>query len=583
MKIKIYFLLLFIFNYSFLIKNVSAQDFKTPYEISQKTETTTYQECIAYYKKLAEFSPKVKLIECGKTDIGLPLHTVIVSKDQIFEPKEIRELGKNVLLINNAIHPGEPEGVDASMMLVRDLIINKRQTRILENTVLVIIPMYNLGGALNRNNTSRVNQNGPKSYGFRGNARNLDLNRDFIKQDSKNAKSFAEIFQVWKPEIFVDNHTSNGADYQYVITLISSQKDKLHPAIAKTMTEKINPGLYEKMQAKGFKMTPYVNNIKAVPDSGIVAFLETPRYSTGYSALFNTIGYTVETHMFKPFPQRVSATYEFMMALLEQTAKHHQSIKKSKYDADTEVLKLKKMPLNWKGDFTKADTITFDGYTAGYKRSEITGQQRLFYDKSKPFSKKIPFYNDFIGVDSVEIPSAYVVPQAWEAVVNRLKTNGINLEKIKNDTILELEVYYIRDYKSRPQPYEGHLLHYDTKVEKEKQLIQLRKGDFIAKTNQTNKRFLVEVLEPQAGDSYFNWNFFDAILQQKEYFSPYYFEDLALEIIKENPEIKRDLEKAKAKDENLRENSWLQLYFIYKRSKHYEKTHLRYPIFRMMN
>ena len=74
-----------------------------------------------------------------------------------------------------------------------------------------------LAEALNRNSTTRTNQNGPESYGFRGNARNYDLNRDFIKSDTKNAKTFAQIFHLVQPDVFIDNHVSNGADYQYIL------------------------------------------------------------------------------------------------------------------------------------------------------------------------------------------------------------------------------------------------------------------------------------------------------------------------------------------------------------------------------
>ncbi len=158
---------------------------------------------------------------------------------------------------------------------------------------------------MNRSWPSRANQNGPKSYGFRGNARNYDLDRDFIKADSKNMKSFAEIFHRWNPDVMVDNHASDGADYQYVMTLIETQQDVFNPVMRRFYESKMRPALYSGMKNDGFPMTPYVESFKTSPDSGIVSFMDYPRYSSGYAALFNTISFITETHMLKPYRQRV--------------------------------------------------------------------------------------------------------------------------------------------------------------------------------------------------------------------------------------------------------------------------------------
>ncbi|MEM8907490.1 MAG: M14 family zinc carboxypeptidase, partial [Bacteroidota bacterium] len=218
----------------------------TPFEQNNNT-TATYHEAIAFYQNLAASYSQLELKTYGATDSGHPLHLAILSKDEDFDPESIRRKGKNVLLINNAIHPGEPCGVDATMLFLRDLLTQKERQTLLEKTVIIAIPVYNIGGALNRNSTTRANQNGPASYGFRGNARNLDLNRDFIKCDSRNAQTFNQLFNEWNPTIFVDNHTSNGADYQYTMTLIATQHSKLSPPLATYLQESLLPRLYREM------------------------------------------------------------------------------------------------------------------------------------------------------------------------------------------------------------------------------------------------------------------------------------------------------------------------------------------------
>src|ERR1035437_482863 len=212
MKKQLSLLFGFILSYCFL----NAQPLiLTPFEISKGKNTTTYDECITYYKNLSGQHDEIKVLGCGPTDIGKTLHLIVIDKDKDFNRVISYQKGKRVIMINNGIHPGEPDGVDASMMFVRDIVTKTELHKLLDNVVIIVIPIYNIDGALNRNSVSRVNQNGPENFGFRGNAQNLDLNRDFIKCDSKNARSFEEIFQKWKPDFLIDTHVSDGADYQY--------------------------------------------------------------------------------------------------------------------------------------------------------------------------------------------------------------------------------------------------------------------------------------------------------------------------------------------------------------------------------
>src|SRR5690606_10274193 len=258
-----------------------------------------------------------------------------------------------------------------------------------------VTPVYNVDGMLNRNSGTRANQLGPESYGFRGNARNLDLNRDYIKTESGNAKAFQEIFQEWQPDIFVETHTSNGADYQYVMTLIATQKDKLQPVLGNYMHQEMLPELYAEMQKAGFPMTPYVNSKDETPESGIVDFLESPRYSTGYAALFNTIGFMPETHMLKPFKQRVESTYKLLEIYIKMVNRDAEKIGKLRAQAWVETLKQTQFPLSWKLNEQKSEQISFLGFEAGYKKSEVSDADRLYYDRNQPFERKISYFNTY--------------------------------------------------------------------------------------------------------------------------------------------------------------------------------------------
>ncbi len=554
-----------------------SKDYITVFE-KNNDQTATYAETISFYKKIASNFKTIQVNEAGMTDSGFPLHEVVVSMSGHLNPEEARAAGKLVLFVNNAIHPGEPCGVDASMLLVRNILTKRLPS--FEDIVLVIIPFYNIGGGLNRGSYSRANQNGPEAYGFRGNAKNLDLNRDFIKCDSENAVSFAKLYTKWMPDVFIDNHTSNGADYQYTMTMICTQADKLGGEMQKYLNEKLEPILYQKMKGKNWEMTPYVY-ARTIPDEGISGFLDLPRYSSGYAALHQAYSFIPEAHMLKPYKDRVNSIYAFMEVMLETMKENKTAIQESRKKAAQEMQSKKLFDLNWKLVSDKSERFLFKGYEAKYKPSLISGKDRLYYDREAPFEKEIKVFKYYEPSISVEKPKAYLIPQAYKNLVELLINNGIEVKRLEQDEVFEVEKYRIVDYETVKKPYEGHYLHYDVAVEKFDVKQSYYKGDFLIKTDQPAVRFIIETLEPQAADSFFAWNYFDSVLQQKEYYSDYVFEDSAVEILDDNENIKKAFEDKKSSDEAFSKDGKAQLDFIYKLSLHYEPTVNVYPIARV--
>lgn len=560
-----------------------AQNLETIFERTQGAETPTYEQGMAYFRQLDQQFPQVQMRTMGLTDGGEPLHLLVISKDKNFDLAQQRKKGKAIFLIDNAIHPGEPDGVDACQMLLRNLLTGKDGLKLPDNVVLCVLPFYNVDGALNRNTTSRVNQNGPNSYGFRANGQNYDLNRDFVKADSRNAMAFVEIFHLVDPDVFVDTHVSNGADYQHVMTLIATQHSKLGGGLGPFLHTKMEPYLYEQMKAKGYPMTPYVTNFGPnVTKEGFSGFIDYPRYSTGFAAMFQTLGFMPETHMLKSYEQRVESTYALLKIYLEFTVTNAQEILRLR-KADREAVRTQQeFPLAWKKDESRSRPIEFLGYEHGYKPSEVSGQLRLYYDRSKPFQMSVPYYDYFVPTLSVKKPKAYLIPQAWWPVIERLKANHVAIKRLDKDTTLTVEAYRIESYQTSPRPYEGHYPHSDVKVSTHTQSIHFRKGDYYVECNQDKNRYLVETLEPTSPEGFFAWNFFDSILQQKEGFSDYVFEDLAAEFLKSHPEARQKLEEKRAQDPAFAKNGRAQLEFVHKLSPYYEPEHMRYPVFRVL-
>ncbi|MGV3658165.1 MAG: M14 family metallopeptidase [Chitinophagaceae bacterium] len=556
------------------------QSLKTRFEKTSGQETATYTETIAFFKQVDQKSDLVQMKEYGNTDAGYPLHLVLVSADKDFDIASLKRKNRRLIFINNGIHPGEPDGIDASMQLVRD-IAEKRKT-LPQNVVLAIIPVYNVGGMLNRSANYRVDQDGPAEFGFRGNAQNYDLNRDFIKVDTRNAKTFTQIFHLLDPDVFVDNHVSNGADYQHVMTLIASQHNRLGGEMGKFMNQTFEPALYSLMKQKGFDLVPYVNHFGETPEKGWSEFWDSPRYSSGYASLFNTFAFVPETHMLKPYPQRVQATYALMESFIDFTSKNSTQIGTLREQHKAAQMAQKDFPIAWKLDRSQSKQISYKGYASGRKQSEVSGLPRLYYDRAKPFEVQVPFYNFYRDTLSVQKPVAYIIPQGWWKVIERLNWNGVRLRQLPNDTTIEVESYRIEKYNSSPRPFEGHHVNSGVLVSVSNKKVSFRAGDYYIPMDQPAARFITEVLEPQAEDSYFAWNFFDPILGQKEGFSDYVFEETAAQFLKEAPEVKRKLEERRAADPEFAKSARAQLNFVFQNSPYYEPAHMQYPVYRLM-
>ena len=555
-------------------------DMPTPYEKGNQNQTTTWSDCIAFYEALAQRFPQVLRFEqIGTSDGGIPVHAGVVSADGVFDRARIKAEGRPVFFNNNGIHPGEPEGVDACMAIVRDLCCDPARLAALGKTVLLFVPLYNVDGALNRNNTSRVNQDGPEQFGFRGNSRHLDLNRDFVKCDTLNAQLFNQLLTSWDPDVMVDTHTSNGADYPYTMTLIHTQADKLGYGLGPFLRETMLPHIYREMEAKGWPTCPYVNPVKDTPDDGLAEFLEVPRFSTGFAALHHVIGFMPETHMLKPFKDR----YDSMRALLDVTmaftVTHGEQIRALRAAAKEQAANAREWTVAWTMDEHHPSTLRFKGYEARRSPSLLGDYQRLSYDRSKPWEKDIAYYNRFIPAATVRAPKGYIVPQAWREAIERLKWNGVEMAQFDEASTVEAQYYHIVSVTSRPNAYEGHMYHDEVQLEARTASFTVQPGDWFIPLRQANARYAVETLEPQGHDSFFRWGFFNSVLEKKEAYSDYVFEDLAMEMLDTEPELKAKFDAWKAANPALLKDQDAVLGFIFTNGKrHAEPEWRRYPV-----
>jgi hypothetical protein len=383
------------------------------------------------------------------------------------------------------------------------------------------------------------------------------------------------------PDVFVDNHVSNGADYQHVMTLLTTQHNKLGGVMGDYLEKEFEPALYSSMKNKGYDMIPYVNSFGDKPENGWPEYWDGPRYASGYAALWHTFSFVPETHMLKAYDKRVMATYELMKSFIEFTSSNSDKIKSLRDVTKNTARTQPEFPISWSLDRSKFKEVLYKGFESGRKPSEVSGLPRLYYDRNKPFEKKIPIFNYFPVKSVVQKPKAYIIPQGWWKVIELLKLNKVQMIQLKKDSLIEVEIYKIEDYKTLARQYEMHHLNTDVKTSSSMQKIIFKKGDWYIPLNQVANRFLIETLEPQAEDSYFAWNYFDAVLGQKEGYSAYAFEDIAADHLQSNPDLRLKLEEKRKTDTLFAKDGRAQLNFVYQNSPWYEPAHMRYPVYRV--
>jgi len=570
-----------------MITGLSAQQLTgQPVLRYDENKSLTWEEAIAFYSDLDKKYDEATLMEMGMTDAGRPLHLFIISSDGETDPAEIHRQGKTIVLINNGIHPGEPEGIDASARFAADLLANRDgMKKYLKKCSVAIIPVYNIGGALTRSRYWRINQNGPEEKGARRNTRYLDLNRDFVKQDSREAKAFAEIYSLLDPDVFLDTHTTNGSDHQYTVTLIATQPEQMHPEMEKFFREKMLGELYSRMKEEhNNEMVPYVQYTERGEIKAITGFEEQAYYSTGYSALFNSFGFMTETLVYKSYNERVTGTLQLITELVRFAALNNNEILQLRADANRHTLEAGDFVIDWEQDTTRWDLLNFRGYRYEKSVTPITGRETGFYNHEKPYTEQIRYYNYFKPAVTVKVPDAYIVPFAWEEVIRRLEINGVQMHQLKHDTSLTVETYYIDSYDPARRATQGHYFNSNVKMHTVTQEVAFFRGDYIVPVNQRSKKYIITMLEPQSESGFFAWNFFDSFLEGQDWYSVWGFESHLKELLDHDPALREAFEKAKREDQKVATDPVAQLQWLYQHTpaSELEKRTRLYPVARLM-
>jgi hypothetical protein len=561
----------------------------TPAETSHFHTTPSYKQTLAYLQRLQEAAPgKIKLESFGISPQGRPMMAVIASSDGTFTPDAARAAHKPIVLVQAGIHPGEIEGKDAGLMLLRDIAVTGKYPHLLDHLVLVYIPVFSVDGHENSSPYNRINQNGPDSMGSRGQSQYLNLNRDYIKADAPEMLAWLKLWQNWLPDFLVDVHTTDGADYQYDLTWYTEDPHKLDPAIdawqKKTIVDEAMPA-YEKL---GHLASIYLEfKDGRDPRKGIENFGSGPRFSTGYAALQNRPGLLLETHMLKSYEVRVHAIYDLLRVLLDDINRQPAALLAATQKADADTIARAedasaKVPLTFKPDPTSTP-FALKGYAFTQTHSDISNDTWIQYDPSKPQTYRIDNWNGLLPDISITPPAAYVVPAEWTAIIEKLDAHGIAYRRIGHPMKkVDAEAYQLDHPVWGNEPFEGHVMVRSFTLHAQPTEVTLPPGSVIVPMNQRGANVAIELLEPQAPDSLLRWGYLNAIFEAKEYGEPRVLEKLARDMMAKDPKLKAEFEQKLHDDPAFAADSRARLQFFFERSPWYSVQNVgHYPVLRM--
>jgi len=588
---------------SLLFPALYGQDWRTPAEIAEYRTTPDYAETLKYLDHIAAAAPgQVKIEDFGKTGEGRELKIVIASKDGVFDPEKIHASGRVILLVQNAIHAGEMDGKDSCLALLRDIVITKSRAALLDYAVFVFIPVYNIDGHERRSPYNRINQNGPELVGWRGNGTNLNLNRDYMKADTPEARAFLKLFHRWLPDFFVDDHVTDGADYQYDVTFAIDAGPDVAPGTGQWLREAVIPELQKQVDAAGHVAAPNLINLNddTDPAQGLAFSDNPPRFSTGQMILENRPGMLVELHMLKDYKARVTGNYELLRALLEVMNRDAAKLIALNHQADTEAEKLGAHPLDnskfplkleWNGETTP---FLFRGYKYTRELSSVSGSMWVSYSH-EPWNATLPLSTGVKVAVATAPPAAYIIPPQWVHVIDVLEFHDVAMQHTKSAWTGKVERYNCAGMEWQGPPFEGrHPIFAGEGAGAEPgkfghcslttETVTYPAGSVVVPLNQRLSKVAIHWLEPEAPDSAMRWGFFDSIFEQREYGEGYVLEKVAREMMEKDPALKAEFEKRVMNDPRFAASPSARLEFFYERSPWYQENRVGlYPVGRLLS
>ncbi len=557
----------------------------TPSEKSGLVSTPSYDETISWLEKLVKAAPELKMISIGKSLQGRDFWMVVASSDGDFSAQTMLDSGKPLMLAQAGIHSGEIDGKDAGLMLLRDMTVADKRAELLENVNFLFVPIFNVDAHENISPFNRINQRGPEKMGWRTSARNQNFNRDYAKLDTPGVRAIVAVINQWKPDLYLDLHVTDGADYQYDITFGGNAAGGWSPEIGNWINNIYMPSVAKELDTQGHIPGPLIMAANGMDmQGGYLVWSGDPRYSNGYGDVRHLPTILVENHSLKPYRQRVLGTYVLLVQSMEILASEYQALRTA-VQAD-QARRPESVTLGFVTGDSEMSEQDFKGIASERYKSEITGAEVVRWKgeaENKPVARVLI---DQPGI-VVEKPAAYVIPAQWADVANRVVAHGIDVEQFSEPRTMEVDVYRLPDAKIAapsdwtPNPFEGRIRIDPGEPEMTRTTITFPAGSFQFSTDQELGELLVLLLEPQSVDSFFQWGFFLEIFTRTEYAEPYVMEPLARKMLADDPGLRTAFEEKLASDPDFASSPQQRLMWFYEKTPFYDRNYLVYPVARV--
>lgn len=549
-------------------------------------QTGRYAEVIALCDEFAKAYPaSVRCFDFGISPEGRPMKALAVSTSGALTPAAARAKNLPVVLVQGGIHSGEIDGKDAVFWLLREMLSGKVAPGVLDQQVMVFVPVFNVDGHENFRAWNRPNQRGPAEMGFRTTAQRYNLNRDYLKADSPEMQSMLRLVDAWDPLVAMDLHVTDGAKFQHDISITAEPVNSGDAELQK-VGRALRDGIIGKLAMQGSKPVAFYPSFVEDDDpaSGFSEGVSPPRFSHGYFVLRNRIGILVETHSWRTYPERVRATRNTVLDLLELTAAHGPQWQTVEREADARARKLagQPVPLSWKV-LDDARTIDFQGYAYSRTPSAISGALMTRYDETKPEVWRVPLRDKVVPAVEARAPRAgYLVPVAWVPYVEpKLKAHGVEYRVLGGSLDdVATESFRADNVNFAPTSIEGHQ-RVTLEGEWQPETRDLLPGAIFIPIAQAKARLVMNLLEPQAPDAIAAWGEMNNAFEQKEYMEGYVAEEQAELMLAEDPALKAAFDQRLREDADFAKSPEARLDFFYRRHPAYDRDYLRYPVLRV--
>ena len=546
--------------------------------------------CAAFAAKWPE---AVRCIEFGRSAEGRPMLALVISRA---DPKKVP-----MLMLQGGIHPGESDGKDAGFMTLREILSGTVAPGALERIAILFVPAFNVDGHERFGRWNRPNQNGPEETGWRTTAQNLNLNRDYMKAEAPEMQGLLRLLCEWDPLICADIHVTDGADFEPDISLQAEPINQGDPLLFSSGRE-MRDELIDKLTKQGSLPLPFYPDLARTDDpaSGFLLTVYSPRFSTGYFPQRNRFTILVETHSWKNYARRIEVTRNTIVDLVELVVEHGNRWEVEAHEADENSIRIggTDVTLDYTSGWreppqaggivedpgaTGTEIIEFRGYAYTREPSSISGDLVTVYDPTTPQIWKVPYRNKVEPALVVKAPlGGYVIPAAFAREIGaKLANHGISFAPVPDDVeAVRAEVFRAARVTFSTTPFEGRM-RANFAGEWAREAHSIRAGALFVPIAQPLARLVMALLEPRAPDSLAAWGFFNACFEQKEHMEPYVAEQIAREMLANDPQLREKFSQLLQDDAAFAADPGARLDFFLSRHSSRDDRYNLYPVFRV--